>query len=181
MPPLYPGTMAGENELVTVFRSADPDAEEQAALARDMLAGAGISAEVFGDSTPDVPEGAFEVRVPPEQQADAERLIEAQQDLHSQLVDLSHDFDMVPVFISETPDAEMIAMELRSILEAAEIPSVMVSGSVFPNLPYEVRVPKVRLDEARKAIAAAEEAGPAAAEEAERESETSGGGSEGGV
>jgi hypothetical protein len=83
---------------------------------------------------------------------------------------------MVPVFVSDAADAEMLAMEIRSILEAHGIPSVLVSGSMFPSLPFEVRVPKIRLEEARQAIAAAEEAGPSAAEEAERESEAEGGG-----
>ncbi len=169
----YPGTMA--EELVTVFRSADPNAEEQATVARDMLVNAGFDAEVFDDSAPGVPEGAFEVRVPSRQQAEAEQLIDTQKDFKTQPLDLSHDLDMVTVFVSDAPDAEMIALGIRSILEAQEIPSVLVSGSVFPNLPYEVRVPKIRLDDARRAIAAAEEAGPSAAEEAERESEMEGG------
>jgi hypothetical protein len=53
----------------------------------------------------------------------------------------------------------------------------MVSGSVFPNLPFEVRVPKSHLAESRQAIAEAERAGPAAADEAELESESEPGGS----
>ncbi len=167
--------MAGDTDLVTVFRSADADAEEQATVARDMLIKAGMNAEVFDDSAPGVPEGAFEVRVPTAQQEDAERLIETQKDFTPDALDLSHDLDMITVFQSENADAEMVAMEIRSILEAADIPSVLVSGSVFPNLPFEVRVPKTRLEDARRAIAAAEEAGPSAAEEAERESEDGGG------
>ncbi len=163
--------MAGENKWVTVFRSADPDAEDQAEVVREMLAQAGIEADSFDDSAPGVPDGAFEVRVPPERQADAEQLIDTQKDFTPEMVDLSADLDLVPVFVSEAPEAEMLALEIRSILDAHGIPSVLASGSVFPNLPYEVRVPKVRLDEARKAIAAAEEAGPSAADEAERESE----------
>jgi hypothetical protein len=167
--------MAGEKDWVTVFRSADPDAEEQVTVLRDMLGGAGIAAEVFDDSAPGVPEGAFEVRVPPAQQADAEQLIETQKDFTPTELDLSHDLDMVPVFVSESSEAEMVSMQIRSILEAQGIPSVLVSGSVFPNLAFEVRVPKLQLEEARKAIAAAEEAGPSAAEEAEREGEQGGG------
>lgn len=166
--------MAGENELVTVFRSADPDADEQAAVVRDMLAKANIEAEVFDDSAPGVPEGVFEVRVPAALQADAEQLIDAQKDFTPDALDLSHDLDMVPVFVSESPNADMLAVGIRSVLEAQGIPSVMVSGSVFPNLPFEVRVPKASLEDARRAIAAAEEAGPAAADEGERESEEHG-------
>ncbi len=170
--------MAEQGELVTVFRSADPNAEEQATVARDMLINAGYDAEVFDDSASGVPEGAFEVRVPRAQQAGAEQLIDIQKDFTPEPLDLSHDLDMVTVFVSDAPDAEMIAMEIRSILQAHDIPSVLVSGSMFPSLPYEVRVAKVRLEEARRAIAAAEEAGPSAAEEAERESEIDGGGSQ---
>lgn len=140
-------------------------------MARDLLVEAGLSAEVFDDSQPGVPAGAFEVRVPPEQQADAERLIDSQRDSAGEPGDVSHNLDMVPVFASDAADAEMLATEIRSILESQDIPSVVASGSVFPNLPYEVRVPRNRLEEARQAISAAEEAGPAAAEEAERESE----------
>ena len=81
---------------------------------------------------------------------------------------------MVPVFASDAANAEMIAAEIRSILESQGIPSVLASGSVFPNLPFEVRVPKERLEEARRAITSAEEAGPEAADEAELESEEEG-------
>jgi hypothetical protein len=168
--------MAEQRELVTVFRSADPNAEEQATVAQDMLINAGLDASIFDDSSPGVPEGAYEVRVPLAQQADAEQLIDTQKDFSPEPLDLSHDLDMVPVFVSDAADAEMLAMEIRSILEAHGIPSVLVSGSMFPSLPFEVRVPKIRLEEARQAIAAAEEAGPSAAEEAERESEAEGGG-----
>jgi hypothetical protein len=173
--------MADDGELVTVFRSADSDAEEQAAAARDLLLQSGFSAEAFDDSTPGVPAGACEVRVPPEQQADAERLIDSQANSPGEPPDLSPDLDMVPVFTSDAAEAELLAMGIRSILDAHEIPSVVVSGAMFPSLPFEVRVPKNRLEEARQALGEAQEAGPAAAEEAERESETEGGGSESGV
>ncbi len=167
--------MPDNQELVTVFRSADPDAEDQASAVRDKLTGAGLGAEVFDDSAPGVPEGAFEVRVPTGQQADAERIVETP-DITPPAVpaDLSHDLDMVPVFASSAPEAELLATEIRSVLDAQEIPTVLVSGSVFPNLPFEVRVPRVRLEEAQQAIAAAEEAGPAAAEEGEAETEQGG-------
>lgn len=166
--------MAVDNELVTVFRSADLDAEEQAGSVRALLARAGIAAEVFDDSAPGVAEGAFEVRVPQPFQERAEQIIGSQRDVTS--LDPSHDLDMVTMFVSDAPDAELLATQIRSILEADGIPSVLVSGSVFPNLPFEVRVPKERLEDARRAITAAEEAGPAAAEEAEREFEGGSGG-----
>lgn len=166
--------MPDQEEWVTVFRSADSDAKEQAEAAREALQQAGMTPGVFDDSKPGVPEGAVEVRVPAAQREEAERLIESQGDSLFGPVDLSHDLDMVPVFVSDATDAEMLAAGIRSVLEAQDIPSVVVSGAMFPNLPYEVRVPKSRLEDARRAIVAAEAAGPEAAEEAERESEQGG-------
>jgi hypothetical protein len=172
--------MPEEQELITVFRSADPDAELQAAIARDLLDRAGLSAKVFDDSKPGVPPGAFEVRVPAGQQAEAERLIDNQQEAPAEPPDLSHDLDMVAVFNSDAAEAELLATGIQSILESQDIPTMVVGGSMFPSLPYEVRVPKNRLEDARRAIAEAEEAGPEAAEQAEKESEE-GSGSKGGV
>ncbi len=161
--------MAGEN-LVTVFRTDATDAEEQTAVLRDMLANANITAEVFGTH-----EGAYEVRVPPELEEDARRLIETQRDFTPQDADLSSELDLVTVFSSQDYNAEMLATEVRSILEAHGIPSVLQSSSMFPSLPFEVKVPRDRIEDARRAIVAAEEAGPSAAEAAERESESGAG------
>lgn len=157
--------MADEN-LVTVFRSGDVDAEEQAAILRDMLGNINITAEIFGSH-----EGAYEVRVPPEQEEDARQFIATQRGFRPEDMDLSHELDMVTVFSSQEYNAEMVATQIRSILDVNNIPSVMVSGSMFPSLEFQVRVPRDRVDDARRAIAAAEEAGPSAAEEAERETE----------
>ena len=166
--------MSAENELVTIFRSTDADAEQQASVVCDMLANANITAEIFDDSAPGVPEGAVEVRVPAGRQVDAESLMAIQRDFNPGALDLSHDLDMVPVFTSDAPNAEMIAAEVRSILESQSIPSMVVSGTMFPSLPFEVRVPRAQLEEAQRAIASAEEAGPDAADEAEQESEEGG-------
>jgi hypothetical protein len=167
--------MAQENELVTVFRSADPDAEDQAVAVRDMLANANIEAELFDDTAPGVPEGAREVRVSAQQAEVAERLVNDQKDPTPSPGDVSHNLDMVTLFATDAADGELVTLGIRSILDAQDIPSVLISGPMFPSLPFEVRVPKSRLEEARRAIAAAEEAGPSAAEEGELESEESGG------
>ena len=160
-----------QEKLVPVFESADADALEQANWVRDLLASTGsIASEVFDHSAPGVPSDAFQVRVPPEQREEAERAIETRKGA----LDPSHDLDMVPVFIAEGAGSEMLAMGIRSVLDAQGIPSVLVSSSPYPSLPFEVRVPKERIEEARTAIAEAEEAGPLAAEEAERESEAGG-------
>lgn len=81
-----------------------------------------------------------------------------------ELPDLSHDLDLATAFASDAHNAEMLALEVQSLLEAQDIPTVLVSGSQFPSLPFEVRVPRARLEEARAAIAAAEQAGPEAAQ-----------------
>ncbi|HWR53016.1 MAG TPA: hypothetical protein VN428_18035 [Bryobacteraceae bacterium] len=162
--------MAGKTELVTVFSSDAVDAEEQCNVLRDMLLKANMNAEVMGK-----PDAVIEVRVPAAQAEDARRFIETQQDFTPSELDLSHDLDMVTVFSSQDYNAELLATGIRSVLEARDIPSVLVSASVFPSLPFEVRVPRERLEEARKAIAAAQEAGPSAAEEAAREFEAGGG------
>lgn len=85
--------------------------------------------------------------------------------------DDSEDFDLVTVFSSDERDAEMEALAVQSVLEAGGIPAVIVGSSVLPNLPFEVRVPSSRLEEAQTLIADSEAAGPAGAEEAERASE----------
>jgi hypothetical protein len=85
--------------------------------------------------------------------------------------DDSEDFDLVTVFSSAEHDAEMEALAVQSVLEAGGIPAVIVGSSVLPNLPFEVRVPSSRLEEAETLIADSKAAGPAGAEEAERASE----------
>jgi hypothetical protein len=85
--------------------------------------------------------------------------------------DDSEDFDLVSVFSSDEHNAEMQVQAVQNVLEAGGIPAVIVGSGVLPNLPFEVRVPSSRLEEAQKLIADSEAAGPAGAEEAERASE----------
>jgi len=61
----YPQSMTGATDSITVYRSADTNAEEDAATIRDALISAGLHPEVVDDDTPGVVEGTFEVRVPP--------------------------------------------------------------------------------------------------------------------
>jgi hypothetical protein len=65
----------------------------------------------------------------------------------------------------------MEAMAIHSILEANGIPSVLVGASTLPVLEFQVKVPKVRLEEAERTVAEAKAAGPEAATEAERAGE----------
>lgn len=163
-----------ELELVTVFRSADHSAEAEAAAVRDLLASAGLSAELLADDAPGVPSGAWEVRVPPSEVSRAEALIDARQPELEQQGDNSHAFDLVTVFSSDAHAAEMEAMGIRSVLDANGIPSVIVGSSVYPNLPFEVRVPSNHLEDARSVIEESRAAGPQAADEAARASEGAG-------
>ncbi|MGO9097249.1 MAG: hypothetical protein ACLQGV_18765 [Bryobacteraceae bacterium] len=173
--------MPEDSERVPVFRSAAPDALEKAEEMQDLLLDAGFSAVIVDSATSGVPPGAFEVRVPTPQQDDAQKLIDTQPAPSAESPDPSQDLDMVPVFASDSADAELLAAGICSILEGQDIPALVVSGTMLPSLPFEVRVPKNRLQQARRAITEAEEAGPAAADEGEQESEAEGGASESGV
>jgi hypothetical protein len=86
-------------------------------------------------------------------------------------LDTSDDLDLVTVFSSDKHTSEMEAIGIQSILESGGISSVIVGGGVIPSIPFEVRVPRARLEEALRLIAESEAAGPRAAEEAERASE----------
>ncbi len=153
-------------DRVTVFRSADSNAEEQAIEVRDLLVEAGIEAELLTGREHGIVAGGYEVRVPMARAEEAEKLIAAHREQIETPVDASEDLDMVPVFSSDAHNAEMLATAIHSLLEANGIPSIIVGAAGFPSLPFEVRVPRARLEEAQQAIRAAEEAGPEAAEEA---------------
>ena len=89
-------------------------------------------------------------------------------------VDPSHDLDMVTLFSSSNHDAEMEANAIRSLLEANDIPSIVVGAAQIPSLEFQVQVPKTRLGEAERVLADARDAGPEAAVEAERAGEEPG-------
>lgn len=74
---------------------------------------------------------------------------------------------MVAVFSSSNHDGEMEAMAIRGVLEASDIPAIMVGPQVLPNLEFQVQVPANLLEEAKRVIRDARQAGPRAAEEAE--------------
>lgn len=91
-----------------------------------------------------------------------------------EVVDPSHDLDMVTLYESLAVDADIEADVIHGILESNGVPSMVVSGFAQPNLGYQVKVPRARLEEARRLIDEAEAAGPEAAAEAEAASETEG-------
>ena len=96
---------------------------------------------------------------------------EAESEPESESFDTSHELDMVTLFESSNHDAEMEAMAIHSILQASGIPSVVVGASTIPVFSFEVQVPKADLEEARRILAEAQAAVPAAAAEAEAASE----------
>ncbi|MEO7649965.1 MAG: hypothetical protein ABIZ80_05825 [Bryobacteraceae bacterium] len=154
--------MTDQDEFITVFRSADPTAEEDATQARDRLVEQGIPTKLLGDEEPEIIVGTYEVRVPASEQARAEEILatpafqeaeENEEDIAPE--GLSHDLDPVTLFSSQNLDAEMEAISIRSILEANGIPAVIVGASQIPSLPFEVQVPKSRMEEALALIAEA--------------------------
>ena len=86
----------------------------------------------------------------------------------------THALDMVTLWTSEagTVNSEMEADMIRGVLESNDIPVMVVGASQYPNLGFEVKVPRGKLKEAEELIAQAEAAGSDAAVEAEADSET---------
>ena len=85
-------------------------------------------------------------------------------------VDTSHELDMVPLYFSQTIEADVEAEVIRGILETNGIPA-NVTGSPIPSLGFEIQVPRSRVDEARRIVEEQRAAGPEAAAEAEAASE----------
>jgi len=160
---------------ITVFRSADGSAREDATNVQQMLMESGIAATLLDDSAPGVMAGAYEVRVEEENQARAEHLIAEyppEAEAEPELEDPSEALDMVTVFRSVGTVAEMEAVSIQSVLEAGGIAAMIVGDSRYPIFPQEVRVPREHEAQAKQMIEDALAAGPAGAEEAEQASET---------
>jgi hypothetical protein len=150
--------MNGDAELITVYRSADEDAQEDSEAILDRLSAEGLHPVLLDDSAPGVPEGAWEVQVPPAESAKAEELIAEMPLPDTELVEASpsRDLDMETVFSAPGgSSAEMEALSVQSVLEGAGIATVLVGDSILPNLPFEVRVARDRAGEARSIIAEA--------------------------
>ncbi len=162
--------MNNEADLITVYRSMDAEAKEDAECIVELLTDAGIQAAMLDDTAPGVPEGVFEVRVPAPDAARAEELIaENPPPDEAEEVDDSPALDLKAI-VGAT--SEMEAMSIKNLLDANGIQAVLVGDSVLPNFPFVVRVARDQVDRARALIAHAEAEGPAAAEEAERASES---------
>jgi Putative prokaryotic signal transducing protein len=165
--------MSDSAEVVTVYRSMDADAKDDCATIVENLAADGIAATILDDTSPGVPEGTFEVRVAAADSARAEKMIE-ENPLPDEVeeVDDSPGLDLETIFSSVGTQAEMQAMGIKSVLDASGIATVMVGDSVLPYLPFEVKVARDQVDRARALITEAQALGPAAADEAEMESES---------
>jgi hypothetical protein len=155
--------------LITVFRSADARAEDDARAIAQLLNDSAIPATLLDDSSPGVPEGAWEVQVTQADSSRADALIAT----HPVEIppDDSHDLDMIAVFRSAGTDTESEALTVKGLLRASGVPAEIVGDTRYPNLPQQVNVPRSQVAEARRLIAEALAAGPAAAEEAEAEGE----------
>ncbi len=92
-------------------------------------------------------------------------------DAAAEPVDPSPELDVVTIMELQGATGEIEAMAVKGILDASNIPSVLVGTSTLPNLSFQIQVPGSEVDRARAAIAEAQAAGPAAAVEAEKESE----------
>jgi hypothetical protein len=163
--------MTGETGMVTVYRSTDMSASQDAETVRNMLLSNGIDAQVADDNAPGVPAGAFEVRVPPDQATRAEELIAAANATDEMTADPSRDLDMVTLRETAGATGEIEALGIKGILDANGINCFVVGSSTMPNLSFFVTVAKADYDRAVATLEEAEAAGPAAAVEAERESE----------
>jgi Putative prokaryotic signal transducing protein len=159
-----------ELDLIVVYRSMDADANEDAECVVELLRDAGIQAVLHDDSAPGVPAGVFEVLVPAADAARAEELIaENPPPDEAEEVDPSSDLDLETI---ASATSEMEGMSIKNLLDSNGIAAVLVGDSVLPNIPFEVRVARDQAERARLLIADAEARGPAAAVEAELESES---------
>ena len=83
----------------------------------------------------------------------------------------SHALDMVALWDSSAVDAEVEADMIRGVLDSGGIPTLLVGASQYPNLGFQVLVPRGKVVEAQRLIEEARAAGPAAAAAGELASE----------
>lgn len=163
--------MNGASDLITVYRTMDMNAKDEAASVRSLLEQSGIAALVVDDQAPGVLEGTYEVKVCAADQAQAEALINRAPDDSQLEASPSHQYDQETVFSGEGITAEVEAISVQGVLSANNIGSMLVGSSTLPNLRFEVRVAAEDQERAMQCLAEAQAAGPAAAEEAERATE----------
>ncbi len=158
--------------LPIIFRSADPDAREDAEAVRDLLLEAGLRPVLLDDGAPGVPVGVYEVRVPAGEAERAEELVRRAEQTPPEAGDASHAMDLETIFSGLGANAEIEALGVRTVLDADGIPTVFVSPPQYPNLRFVVKVPRKYVVRARQVIAEALAVGPQGAEEAEVDGES---------
>lgn len=164
---VYRGGMSEGPYTVTVFRSMDSSASEDAQSILDALNEAGIEGVVLDEDAPGVLEGTWEVRVAPEYESRALTLIEAlNQPEPARVGDPSADLNLVTIFTGMGTTAEIEALSIQAVLQSNGIDAVIEGASELPNLPFRVKVPQIERERAEAALAEARAAGPEAAEEA---------------
>lgn len=80
--------------------------------------------------------------------------------------DASHELDLETVFEAMGTEAEMEAIGIMSMLEGSGIPAVLIGSSSLPTLPFQIKVPRDHVEEARRTIQDGVAAGSSGAEEA---------------
>ena len=83
----------------------------------------------------------------------------------------SHALDMVALWDSSAIDSEVEADMIRGVLDSSGIPTLLVGASQYPNLGFQVMVPRGKVLEAQRLIEEAKAAGPDAAAAGELASE----------
>ncbi|HYP14830.1 MAG TPA: DUF2007 domain-containing protein [Bryobacteraceae bacterium] len=163
--------MANAADLITVYRSADMNAGTDASAVHRALLNEGLGAVLLNDQTSGVVVGTWEVRVPSQEAARAEEIVGTMNQDEPAQLDASHEMDLVTIWELQGTTAELEAIGIMSILEASNIPVVVTGSSTLPNLSFRIQVPASDVDRATAVVKEAQAAGPAAAVEAERESE----------
>ena len=95
---------------------------------------------------------------------------ENENERHPDVLRNTHALDMVTL-PQGTVSTEYEADTIRGVLDANGSPSLMVMAAQYPVLGFEIRVPRGKLIEAERVVREALAAGPAAAAEAEAETE----------
>lgn len=138
-------------DLVTVFRSGDPDRSISLQVAKELLTSAGMEVHEFG---PDAGLETAELRVPGADSARAEDILRAEEEaIDLDEPDDSHFLDMVDVFSAEDVNAPLDALNLQSALEANGITAVLEQSMPLPALRVSVMVPREHEVRAREIIA----------------------------
>jgi hypothetical protein len=164
--------MTDPSKLITVFRSAEPDAAEEVEEIGALLESEGLHPVVVNGNSPGVVAGSFEVQVPAEESARADQAIAAAPKVEEEESgDPTHDLDLVTVTRTDGTTGEMEATAVKSILESNGINAFVIGAASIPTLGFEVRVAREDVPLAEAAIAAAKAAGPEGAAEAEQAGE----------